>query len=379
MKGIYIHIPFCKQKCHYCNFYSLASNRNRESFIGALVREVSLQKEYLDSTIIDSIYLGGGTPSLLSADELNRIFDALNTVFTIKRDAEITLEANPDDISAEAVKTIKRSPVNRFSLGIQSFRDDDLTYLNRVHSAGQAHKSIAMIQDAGFENLTIDLIYGIPTLSEESWAYNLETFFSFNLPHLSAYALTVEPKTALDVLIRKGKLANVDEAKMAGQFDQLVVSMNANRYQHYEISNFALEGQYARHNTGYWQGGTYLGLGPSAHSYDGRSRQWNVPVLYKYIAGIENNKPDFERERLTPEQQYNEFVMVSLRTMWGVHLAQLKEKLGEKYLNHFLVEVQQHIDKENVMLSEGAYKLTRKGKFFADGIASDLFWPSEDG
>jgi len=334
-----------------------------------------MRKAYIGKDVIESIYLGGGTPSLLSQADLIRIFDALDKHFTLGKDPEITLEVNPDDINKSFVKQLQATPVNRLSIGVQSFRDDDLVYLNRIHSAKQAENSIRLIQDCGFPNLNIDLIFGIPTLSDDDWAFNLDTFFSLEIPHLSAYALTIEPKTALDVFIKKGEMKGVEEAKMATQFTKLIQTMRNNHYSHYEISNFCMGQQYALHNTNYWLGGNYLGLGPSAHSYNGESRQWNTANLKKYISGIENKVPVIEKEVLAVQQKYNEYVMVSLRTIWGADKVIIENKFGIKYKNYFLDGIRKFIARDLVFIKGSSFVLTGKGQLHADGIAAELFWP----
>lgn len=375
MNGIYIHVPYCRQKCHYCNFFSVASGRHRGEFVHSLIGETGLLKGYLGEGPIESIYLGGGTPSLLNGEELNRIFEALNTHFKIQEDAEITLEANPDDLDAAFLIQLKNTPVNRLSIGIQSFRDKDLAYLNRVHSAEQALRAIRLSRDHGFPDMSIDLIYGIPTLTDDDWQYNLDTFVSLGIPHLSAYALTVEPKTALDVLIRQGKMQPVEEEKAATQFRQLMDFMKRTGYTHYEISNFCREEGYAVHNTNYWLGGKYLGLGPSAHSYNGESRQWNPAQLSRYMKGIADGSPVFEKEELSGIQKYNEYVMLSLRTIWGVDVDRIERKFGEEYQAFFLEEVKKFIARGQVVIKDNTAVLSEKGKLFADGIAAELFWP----
>ncbi len=373
MAGIYIHIPFCKQKCHYCNFYSLASIKYRNVFIDALVKEIALQKDYLEGEEIETIYFGGGTPSLLSSDEIEKIIDELAIFHKINRNAEITLEANPDDITSEKIRKLRQSPINRFSIGIQSFFDGDLKYLNRVHSGSEAETSVKTVLDAGFENMSIDLIYGIPSLSDENWQANIEKFFSFNIPHLSSYALTVEPQTALDILIKKGKMNNIDDEKAALQFLFLIQAMDDKSFIHYEISNFSKESCYSKHNTSYWQGKKYLGLGPSAHSFDGNSRQWNISNISKYIKSLNNSGINAEKETLTKEQKYNEYVMTSLRTIWGTSINYILENFGESYEKYYLKEIKKHIKEGNVISGNGVLQLTHRGKLFADGIASDLF------
>jgi oxygen-independent coproporphyrinogen-3 oxidase len=373
MAGIYIHIPFCKQKCHYCNFYSLTSEKYRSVFIDVLIKEIALQKNYLKGEEIETIYFGGGTPSLLSSYEIKRIIDNLALFHNINTDAEITLEANPDDITREKITELRKTPVNRFSIGIQSFFDEDLKYLNRVHSGREAGLSVKTVLDAGFENMSIDLIYGIPTLSNEQWQANIEKFFSFGIPHLSSYALTVEPKTALEVLIRKGKMKNVDEEKAVRQFRILMRTMKEKDFIHYEISNFSREGFYSKHNRSYWQGKKYLGLGPSAHSFDGNSRQWNISNLSKYIEAVNAGGKIVEKEILTKEQKYNEYVMTSLRTIWGTNTKYILEEFGKTLENHYFKGVRKHIKAGFVMQDNTVFRLTDRGKIFADGIASDLF------
>ncbi len=373
MAGIYIHIPFCRQKCHYCNFFSIAGTRGKEGFLEALLREAELRREYLAGEIVSTIYFGGGTPSLLTSVEIAVILDRVRSLFAVTEDAEITLEANPDDVSPEKAREWAGLGINRISVGIQSFFDDDLHYLNRVHNGQQALESIRALKEAGFANLTADLIYGIPTLTDEKWKQNLEVFFSQDIPHLSAYALTVEQKTALDVLIRKGKYQPVDEIHSVGHFRILLEEAKAHDFIHYEISNFAREGHYSRHNSLYWLGGRYLGLGPSAHSFDGHSRQWNVSNLGKY-----NELKDYQsfikgKEVLTPVQRYNEYVMTSLRTIWGCDTVHIENVFGLEWKNEFLRGVEKFIGRNHLRREGTRFFLTDEGKLFADGISSDLF------
>ena len=373
MAGIYIHIPFCKQKCHYCNFYSVASEKNKTAFLEALTKEIELQKHYLGNEIIETIYFGGGTPSVLSADEINHLFQKIQTNYTISDKAEITFEANPDDLTRSYLRLLKRTLINRLSIGVQSFIKDDLKYLNRVHSANQAHNCIKEAQEAGFQNLSVDLIYGIPTLSETSWYKNLEVFFELNLPHLSAYALTIEPKTALDVLIRKQKTKPVEENRILEHFKILLDQMKENGYIHYEISNFCKEPFYSLHNKNYWFRKSYLGLGPSAHSFNGNSRQWNVSNIQKYISSIKSGEIPKEIEALTTEQKYNEYILTSLRTIWGSDSNYILKQFGVSYLNDFKRGIEKHVIDNKVHVEDHWYCLTDSGKLFADGIAADLF------
>jgi oxygen-independent coproporphyrinogen-3 oxidase len=311
---------------------------------------------------------------MLSMHEINKIIDTLKAYFIINTDVEITLEANPDDVNEEKLKSLKNeTPINRLSIGIQSFFDDDLLYLNRVHNSNQAVKSVKEVQKAGFDNLTIDLIYGIPTLTNHKWKENLNRFFDFGLPHLSSYALTIEPKTVLNTLINKGKMPAVDEELSIGHFKLLLEETENHNYIHYEISNFAKEGYYSKHNSIYWLGGHYLGFGPSAHSFNGKSRQWNVSNMKRYIEADILEKFVEEKEVLTTDQQYNEYVMTSIRTSWGCDVEHIKNVFGERYKKHFDDAVKTIIVEEKLKRVRSQYFLTRKGKLFADAIASELF------
>lgn len=373
MAGIYLHIPFCKQKCHYCNFFSLVSLKNKDTFLQALHREITLQKGYLHDEEVQTIYFGGGTPSMLSADEIKTILQNLRQHYTIHREVEITLEGNPDDLTKEKMNQFLELGINRLSIGVQSFHSDDLKYLNRVHDATQAKSVIKNAFAAGFDKLTIDLIYGIPTLSNEKWVANLDYFFETGIKHLSAYALTVEPRTALAQLIRKEKLQAVDEQQSAQHFELLMQRMEAAGFVHYEISNFALPGHYSKHNSLYWIGGNYLGLGPSAHSYNGVSRQWNVSHLTKYIEMAGVSTAVFEKEILSLDQRYNEYVMTSLRTSWGCDLTHIQNAFGVKYSNYCLQLAQPALTKNHLYIEQNVLRLTLTGKLFADGIAAELF------
>lgn len=374
MAGVYIHIPYCKQKCHYCNFFSVASLKFREPFVNALIKEIELRKGYLWNEKINTIYFGGGTPSLLKTNEINRITNKLNQVFEISPEAEITLEANPDDLTEDKLKALKHeTAINRLSMGVQSFFDDDLIYLNRVHDGKQARKSIELALKTGFQNTTIDLIYGIPGLSNEKWKKNLEIFFSYQLPHLSSYSLTVEQKTALYVLIQKGKMKNINDEESIRHFEILLEETAKNGFIHYEISNFAKEGFYSKHNSIYWLGGHYAGFGPSAHSFNGTSRQWNVSLLKPYVEMESIDKIILEKEVLTESMQFNEYVMTSLRTSWGCDLQHIDNVLGKKYVEHFEKTVQHFIEINQIVNAGKKYFLTNTGKLFADGIASDFF------
>jgi len=373
MPGIYIHIPFCKRKCHYCNFFSVASEKLREGFMEALYKEIELQKEYLGDKNVRTIYLGGGTPSVLSPLEIYNSVFTIYEVFNVVKDAEITIEVNPDDVDETWVEGLKKTQVNRISIGVQSFSDDDLVYLNRLHDAKSAKMAIRLLKDAGYENISIDLIYGIPTLSDRQWEMNLEQFFQMDIPHLSAYALTVEDGTPLNHLIKKKKVSGVDDARIASHFS-ILQEMNEQRdYIHYEISNFSREGYYSRHNSIYWLGDHYLGLGPSAHSFNGRSRQWNVSNITKYIEQVNVKTEVFEKEVLSEKQRYNEYVMTSLRTIWGCDLEHIKNIFGNGYMDYCQSQAIPFLDQGRLEQKGKKLLLTLQGKIFADGIASALF------
>ncbi len=373
MAGIYLHIPFCKRKCHYCNFFSVASTKQKDQFLDALHKEITNQKEYLNNEMVRTIYFGGGTPSMLSRDEIEHILDSLNKHYKISSDAEITLEANPDDLSIENLGDLSKTSINRLSIGIQSFFDDDLQYLNRVHNADEAMHSVVNAQDLGFSNISIDLIYGIPGLTKDKWEENLHQFFKLNVPHLSAYSLTVEPNTALDVLIRKKKMQPINDKESISHFKTLIKQTQLNDYVHYEISNFAKKGYYSKHNSLYWLGGNYLGLGPSAHSFNGKSRHWNVSSLTKYLQLINVSQKIFEKEILSDVQRFNEYVMTSIRTSWGCNIDFIKNNFGKPYCNHIIKASSKHIKSEHIKQQHHILYLTDQGKLFADGIAADLF------
>ena len=373
MSGIYVHIPFCRRKCHYSNFFSLASLKYKERFLDALKEEIFLRKSYLNGITVGSIYLGGGTPSILQVTEIEAILEYLRKYFILSDNIEITLEANPDDLDPAILREYMTIGINRLSIGVQSFFDDDLQYLNRIHSGQRAEESVLQAKKAGFSNISLDLIYGIPTLTVEKWKKNLEKAFSLEVPHISAYSLTVEPKTALDLLIQKKKLPGPAEDQVLEHFRILLQMMNEKKFEHYEISNFCKKGTYSRHNSMYWNGTPYLGLGPSAHSYNGISRQWNISNLVHYIDQINRNERFFESEELTQVQKYNEFVMVSLRTMWGCDLNTLRERFGEEPAVYFSRLAERYLISGEMIKGNGIYYLTDEGKLFADGIAADLF------
>ncbi|MDW8229185.1 MAG: radical SAM family heme chaperone HemW [Saprospiraceae bacterium] len=375
MAGLYLHIPFCRQACHYCNFHFSTVLRLKPGLLQAMLRELELRQDYLRGEPLHSVYLGGGTPSLLETAELAALFERISALFRLEPDAEITLEANPDDLTPERLRDLRRyTPVNRLSIGIQSFFDEDLQWMNRAHDAQQALRCIPEAQAAGFDHLTIDLIYGLPEATDERWAENVRLALSFGIPHLSCYCLTVEEGTALAHFVRKGRSRPVDEERAARQFERLMDEAERHGYEHYEISNFALPDRYARHNSSYWFGQPYLGIGPSAHSFDGASRQWNIANNALYIKAINEGHIPAEREVLTLAQRYNEYVLTRLRTLWGCRLADIAARFGRPFAEHFERHARRFVAAGQVESLDGHYRLTRAGKLLADYIAAELFW-----
>ncbi|GAA4232713.1 radical SAM family heme chaperone HemW [Postechiella marina] len=380
MAGIYIHIPFCKQACFYCDFHFSTSLKKKDDLVLALVKELVLRKEELKNQTINTIYFGGGTPSLLTNKELDVILDAVYKNYTVTTNPEITLEANPDDLSGGRVADLSKSPINRLSIGIQSFFEDDLKSMNRAHSSKEAKKCL-LEATRYFDNITIDLIYGIPNMSIEKWNENLQIAFGFGINHISSYALTVEPKTALDAFIETGKYPPLDEALALQHFNHLVKATKAQGFIHYEISNFGKSNYFSKHNTSYWQGKHYIGIGPSAHSFNKTQRSWNVANNAQYIKAIKNNSLPNTIENLSIQDQYNEYVMTGLRTIWGVSLNKIKTDFGDSYLQ-YLKKASEKFIKEGVLLYDKSndeaslfiLKTTEKGKFLVDGIASELFF-----
>lgn len=373
MAGIYIHIPFCRQACHYCDFHFSVSLSSMKELVEAIKKEIVLRKNYLQGEDVETVYLGGGTPSILPHAALMDIFSELAKYFTISKDAEITIEANPDDLSLKKIKELTSTPVNRLSVGIQSFFDIDLKFLNRIHTGADAERCVHQLQEMGFKNITIDLIYGIQTLSNEQWSKNIEKAFQLNVNHISSYSLTVEPKTVFASMIQKKSIPNVDDIKSAEQFEMLMDRMLANGFLHYEISNFCKEGFYSKHNSSYWLGKSYLGLGPSAHSYNGIERQWNVKSNSKYISSLGGGVVPLENEILTTYQKYNEYILTSLRTMWGIDEKKIELDFSTDVYERFLKNVTEKINEGYVQKETGKLTLTRKGKLYADKVSSDLF------
>lgn len=373
MAGIYIHIPFCKKACHYCNFYFSTSQQHRGEMTDCLLAEMDLQHHYLGDAPVSTLYFGGGTPSILPAGDVQRLLDKARSLFPVTDNPEITLEANPDDLTPEKLAELTAAGVNRLSIGIQSFFEDDLRWMNRAHNAEQAANCITEARKAGITNISIDLIYGGPTLTDERWTQNVAKAIELGVPHLSCYALTVEPGTALDHFIKKKKIEPIDPDRAARHLEMLMNWATAAGYEHYEISNFALPGWHSRHNSSYWKGTSYLGLGPSAHSFNGASRQWNVANNALYIQSIKQGQVPFEVETLTPVMMLNEFIMISLRTANGCDLSVVAERFGQDKSAEILEASEDFIAKGLMRLDNNILRLTREGKFFADGIAAELF------
>ncbi|MDB4241504.1 radical SAM family heme chaperone HemW [Polaribacter sp.] len=372
MSGIYIHIPFCKQACFYCDFHFSTSLKKKDALISCLVKEIELRKEALNNQIVETIYFGGGTPSMLSAKEISLLIAAIYKHHTVVASPEITLEANPDDLSEEKIIELSHTPINRLSIGVQSFFEKDLKLMNRAHSSSEAHTSLE-IATRYFENISIDLIYGIPGLTHEEWQQNIQTALGFNVSHISSYALTVEPKTALEKLIKKGKIEKVDDVLAQEHFFILRDLLEKANFVHYELSNFGKENYFSKNNTAYWLGKSYLGIGPSAHSFDGKQRSWNVRNNTQYIKEIELNKLPIESEVLSVTDRYNEYVMTGLRTIWGVSLEKIKTDFGSKYVTYIQTESEKYIQQKLLYVEANTLKTTKEGAFLVDGIAAHLF------
>ena len=372
MAGIYIHIPFCKQACFYCDFHFSTSLKKKDELISCLVKELEIRKNELQNETIETIYLGGGTPSLLSLKEIELLLNSIQKNYRVVENPEITLEANPDDLSEEKVIELSKSPVNRLSIGVQSFFEEDLQLMNRAHNLEEAKKCLE-IATQHFDNISIDLIYGIPNMSNQQWKENLQIAFDFGVNHISSYALTVEPKTALEKFIQQGKYPNVNETDAKEHFEILVAETAKSGFVHYEISNFGKPNYFSNHNTSYWLGKKYVGIGPSAHSFNGAQRSWNVASNAKYIKDIEQEKLPQEVEVLSKKDQFNEYIMTGLRTIWGVSLEKIEQDFGLEIYQILLKSSERFIEQYLLEIDNKKLKTTEKGKFLVDGIASDLF------
>jgi len=372
--GIYLHIPFCKQACHYCDFHFSTSTQNQDDIINAIISEIELREGYLKDKLIETIYFGGGTPSLLTGGQVKKMLDKIREVYSVGQNAEITLEANPDDLNYIKLEQLKQVGINRLSIGIQSFIERDLSFMNRSHTKDQATKCVSNAQAIGFDNISIDLIYGVPNQTNEEWRNNLRQAISLNIQHISSYCLTVEPKTTLAHMVKKKQVLQVTDEVAEKQFKMLIETLAENGFEQYEISNFAKGGFISLHNSNYWKGVEYIGLGPSAHSFDGNSRQWNFANNNRYMKSLENANLDFEREILTEEQKYNEYILTNLRTKWGLDENQIIQRFSLKISDFFQKEVKKHQKDGFLIQNQKLFKLTNKGQFLADRIASDLFY-----
>lgn len=378
MAGIYIHIPFCKKLCHYCDFYHLVSTSNMDAFYEAIIKEASIMKDYAGNEPVSTIYIGGGTPSVCSVKDIDTILNHIVKVFPTEETSEITIELNPDDVTSEYLKGLKSLGINRVSMGIQSWRDTDLKMLNRRHDSSVAASALKSVFRAGFENVTIDLIYGIPGMTLSDWESNLDLSFSYDIKHLSAYHLTIEPGTVFGKMRDKNLLSEIEEEDSASQFNMLIEKSEAAGFIHYEISNFGREGYFSRHNSNYWKQVPYIGLGPSAHSFNGYSRQWNVSNLKSYIRSVNEGTAYYEKEVLDSRTSFNEYIMTSLRTMWGIDLEYLErtfEKEGYDYVVNLSTKFKEYglmkQDKKNLVL-------TNQGKMISDNIISEFMMPAEE-
>ena len=373
MAGIYIHIPFCKQACLYCNFHFSTSLGKAEAVVSSILKEIELRSSEMKEEV-QTIYFGGGTPSILDTVAIERLLDAIRSHYAVSSDVEITLEANPDDITQEKAKAWKQMGINRFSIGVQSFADENLQWMNRAHDASQSIQCIQTIREAGFDNFSIDLIYGTPGQTQEGWIKDLEKAIEMKIPHLSCYALTVEEGTALHHMIGSGKKEKISADEQAERFEALVQLSSLAGYTHYEISNLALPGKESKHNSAYWEGKPYLGFGPSAHSFSGTKRSWNIADNLKYIQSIEAGILPSEEETLREIDQLNEYIMTSLRSIKGMQKKLIKTRWGMDKLQIISTEIEQFIVSGKIIATENAWVLSGEGRFFADGIASSLFF-----
>lgn len=372
MASIYIHIPFCKQACHYCDFHFSTSANYQSDMVLALAKELQLRKQELAHERVTTIYFGGGTPSVLETDQIQFLIDAVYENYKVTEHPEVTLEANPDDLNESKIKALAKTPINRLSIGVQSFFDEDLTLMNRAHNSGEAKQCLALAKKY-FDNITVDLIYGIPGMSLERWQHNIDKVLELDIPHVSCYALTVEEKTALASFVHKGKIPAPDETEALAHFELLVDRLTQNGFVHYELSNFGKEGYFSENNTNYWIGEKYIGIGPSAHSFDGQCRSWNVSNNLKYLKALAENNLPSEKEELSTADRYNEYIMTGLRTQWGVSLLKIEKDFGPEYLSYFQQQLQKHLDQNTLENPDGQVRATRKGKFLTDGISADLF------
>ena len=372
MSGIYIHIPFCKQACHYCDFHFSTSLKKKEEMVLALGKEIVLRKSEFEDEVVETIYFGGGTPSILTIADVKFLIETVYENYSVIENPEITVEANPDDLSDDFIVELSKTLVNRLSIGVQSFFEDDLEMMNRAHNSAEAKKCLE-IATKYFDNISVDLIYGIPEMSNQKWTQNIETALRFGISHISSYALTVEPKTALKKLIDTGKIDQPKDEVASEHFDILVEKLTQNGFIHYELSNFGKENYFSKNNSSYWLGKKYIGIGPSAHSFDGNSRSWNIANNSLYLKSISESKLPNEIEILSKTDKYNEYVMTGLRTIWGISLNRIETQFGKQYLKYLQKQMEKFVKDDLLVLENDILKTTKKGKFLCDGIASDLF------
>lgn len=371
MAGIYIHIPFCKQSCHYCNFHFSTSTKNKDEVLDAIENEIK-QKGQATNEAISTIYFGGGTPSILDVNEINSIIKRIYKEFNVESEAEITIEANPDDLNKEKIINLSLTEINRLSIGVQSFIDKELKIMNRAHDSKKALNSIE-ISKKYFNNISIDLMYGVPESTLDSWTYNLDTVSQFDINHISSYALTLEPKTALESFVRKLIVDMPEEGLVYDQYNLINKKLEPLGFINYEVCSFAKENFFSKNNSAYWLRKKYIGIGPSAHSFDGKSRSWNISNNKKYIDQIKKGKSFYKKEKLSKVDQYNEYVMTGFRTIWGVSANFIENNFNSKFKNYFTDRIQKHIDQKNIIVKDDIYTTTNEGRFLADGISSDLF------
>ena len=374
MAGLYIHIPFCTKRCLYCDFFSNTDMKFKKPYINAIIREMELRQEYLKGEPIKTIYFGGGTPSQLQKNDFKRIFEAINCLFDTSSCEEITLEANPDDITPEYAASLRELPFNRISMGVQSFKDKDLHFLNRRHNREQALQAVKLCKENAIQNINIDLIYGLPGQTSKEWQENLEEAIQMKIPHISAYHLIYEEGTALYKLMKAGKVTPIEEELSVDLFSILINKLTEAGYLHYEISNFSFPGCFSRHNSSYWTGQQYIGIGPSAHSYNGKSRQWNISSLPRYLQGIQTDTPDVEIEELSINTKYNEYIITGLRTMWGIRITDIREQFGEEKSDYLEQQAVPFLRQGLLVRKNDTLTLTKEGIFISDSIMSDLLW-----
>lgn len=374
MAGIYIHVPFCKTRCIYCDFYTRTDISPKYNYVTALCNEVLLRKDYIKGEGIKTIYFGGGTPSQLAFDDFRRIFDTLFVNFEIQADAEITIEANPDDLTPQYVEILRKLPFNRLSMGIQSFDDEELKFLKRRHSTAKAIDAVGLCKSFGYDNISIDLMYGLPNQTMEIWKGNLNAAIALDIQHISSYHLIYEQGTRLYRLFKSGEVKPVNEDLSVDMFSTMIDELSFAGFEQYEISNFARNGLYSRHNSSYWLGEKYLGLGPAAHSYDGQNRAWNIASISKYIEGINEGKPNIEIEYLDENTRYNDFILTGMRTRWGVNISALNALFGTRLKDYCLKNARKYLEQGFLTQDGDILKLTREGIFISDGIMSDLMW-----